>query len=79
MQKNQSIPVVPTRDGTPALVNGGLVLHIHSVPQRGASTAGLSAAVDIWRVETAKGILELHRILGRSGERDRWLLAGMDP
>lgn len=68
------VAVVPNRDGTPLLVNGGAVLRVRRV-KPAIKEASYPAATDTWQVETAKGILQIQRILGVSGERDRWILA----
>jgi hypothetical protein len=67
----QRVAVVPRRDGTPLLVNGAAVLQVQRVP---SIDEPQHAKKDTWQVETANGIMEIHRISGASGERDRWFL-----
>ena len=56
----RAVPVVCARDGTPALVGGVEVLHVHESFREWIGALEGRGEVDVWRVETHRGLVELH-------------------
>lgn len=65
----QPIAVVTNPQGAPCWVSGWEVLHVHSYHREWIGALEGEPERDVWKVETARGILELHYL------RDTWLLA----
>ena len=65
----QPLAVVTNPVGEPCWVSGWEVLHVHSHHREWIGALEGEPERDVWRVETARGILEIHHVL------DIWLLA----
>ena len=68
----QSVAVVTNPQGAPCWVNGWEVLHVHSFHKEWIGVLEGEPERDVWRVETAKGIVELHRV------RESWVVARVE-
>lgn len=66
---NLPASVVTNPEGAPCWVNGWEVLHVHSFHREWIGALEGEPERDVWKVETARGILELHRV------RESWTLA----
>lgn len=67
----QPVAVVTHRDGTPFLVNGQEVLHVHETYREWIGALVGQGEVDVWRVETHSSLMELHYHLATT----TWTLA----
>ena len=56
----RSVAVVCSRDGSPALVGGVAILHVHESFREWIGALEGRGEVDVWRVETHRGFVELH-------------------
>ena len=58
------IAVVTGPDSAPCWVNGWEVLHVHSFHREWIGALEGEPERDVWRIETAQGVLELHLVHG---------------
>ena len=63
------VPVITNPQSAPCWVSGWEVLHVHSFHREWIGVLEGEPERDVWRVETARGVVELHLTLGN------WTLA----
>ena len=63
--------VVTRPGGSPALVNGSEVLHVHETYRTWAGVLEGRPEIDIWWIETPGGVLELHNEVNTT----KWTIA----